>query len=142
MGRQASPLRAEALIAQSPLFVGPFESVYLCYIDESGTPEVPGNGTHFVLAGVSIPISYWRQADRQVSLILSRYGLENEELHTAWIARKYLEQSKITNFEKLDWSDRRSAVTRYRTAELLRLQKLRSSKPYRQAKKNYAHTEP
>lgn len=103
---------------------------------------MPGNGTHFVLAGLSIPISYWRAADRQISLILSAYGLENEELHTAWIARKYLEQSKIPNFEKLDWGARKSAVLRYRTAELLRLQKLPTSKPYRQAKKNYQHTEP
>ena len=84
--------------------------MYLCYIDESGTPEIPGNTSHFVLAGLSIPISYWRNADREVSQVLGAYGLENEELHTAWLLRKYLDQTKIPNFEQLDWASRRSAV--------------------------------
>ena len=26
--------------------------VYFCYIDESGTPQVPGNTSHYVLCGV------------------------------------------------------------------------------------------
>ena len=114
--------------------------MFLCYIDESGTPEVPGTSSHFVLAGLSIPIWHWRAADREISLTLGRYGLENEELHTGWLLRKFLEQRKIPNFERMDWAGRRSAVQRYRTAELFRLQKLSSSRPYRQAKKNYDHT--
>jgi hypothetical protein len=114
--------------------------MYLCYIDESGTPELPGNNTHFVLAGLSLPIPYWRQADRDISLVLGRYELENEELHTAWLLRKYLEQSKITDFERMDYVARRAAVRQYRNNELLRLQKV-SPKGYRQAKKNYAHTD-
>jgi hypothetical protein len=137
MGRQASRLRAKALIAQSPL---PVSCMYLCYIDESGTPEVPGNGTHFVLAGLSIPIAAWRAADVDISAALSRYSLEDSELHTAWLMRKYLEQSKIPNFDKLDYAQRRSAVTKYRNSELMRLQKI-GKKPYQQAKKNYVHTE-
>jgi hypothetical protein len=114
--------------------------VYLCYIDESGTPEIPGNTSHFVLAGLSIPISYWRNADREISQVLGAYGLENEELHTAWLLRRYLEQSKIPNFETLDWASRRAAVQQYRTRELLRLQKIGKG-PYSQAKKNYQHTQ-
>jgi hypothetical protein len=113
--------------------------MYLCYIDESGTSEIPGNTSHFVLAGLSLPISFWRSTDREISLVLGRYGLENEELHTAWVLRKYLEQSKIPSFERLSWSDRRSAVQQYRTRELLRLQNI-GGQPYRQAKKNYQQT--
>lgn len=113
--------------------------MYLCYIDESGTPQIPGNTSHFVLAGLSLPISYWQSSDRDISLILSKYGLENEEFHTAWIMRNYLEQSKITDFEKLDWAARRSAVQQYRTRELLRLQAI-GRNPYQQAKKNYDQT--
>ena len=67
--------------------------MYLCYIDESGTPDVPGNTSHFILAGISIPIWHWRSADRSISTILRRYGLGGEELHTAWVLRSYLEQS-------------------------------------------------
>src|SRR3990172_3579068 len=96
--------------------------MYLCYIDESGTPDIPGNTSHFVLAGVSMPIWRWRDADREISQVLFKYGLIDAEFHTAWITRKFLEQSKIADFERLNHFERRSAVSRMRTAELLRLQ--------------------
>jgi len=32
----------------------------LCYMDESGTPDIPGNSSHFILVGFSIPITYWK----------------------------------------------------------------------------------
>jgi hypothetical protein len=114
--------------------------MYLCYVDESGTPEIPGDTSHFVLAGISIPIWHWRDADRSVSAILGRYGLGDAELHTAWILRKYLEQSRIPNFDKLSWTDRRAAVERLRNTNLLNLQKSGRSKAYHQNKKTYAHT--
>jgi hypothetical protein len=114
--------------------------MYLCYIDESGTPEVPGTTSHFVLAGLSIPIDSWKACDLEVSQILGRYGLEEEELHTAWMTRRYLEQTKIPDFQTLDWAARRSAVQRTRAAHLLTLQKKQNSSAYKQAKKNYAHS--
>ena len=113
---------------------------YLCYIDESGTPEVPGTTSHFILCGLAIPIDRWQQADSEVSAILDRYGLTDGELHTAWLLRSYPEQSRIAGFAKLDWAARRSAVERYRAGELLRLRKLKSAKPYNQARKNYEKT--
>ena len=63
--------------------------MYLCYIDESGTPDIPGSTSHFVLAGISIPIWHWRDADREISRIMNRYGLAGEELHTAWLLPGY-----------------------------------------------------
>ncbi|MBO4560892.1 MAG: DUF3800 domain-containing protein [Bacteroidaceae bacterium] len=39
--------------------------VYFCYIDESGTPQIPGNTSHYVLCGISIPVKYWKKCDRQ-----------------------------------------------------------------------------
>jgi len=74
--------------------------MYVCYIDESGTPDIPGNTSHFVLAGICIPISEWKAIDISISAFLKSYGLEGAEFHTAWILRKYLEQSRIPNFEK------------------------------------------
>lgn len=115
--------------------------MHLCYIDESGTPEIPGNTSHFVLAGVSMPIWYWRGADREIAQILARYDLADEEFHTAWLMRRYIEQSKIPSFETLSRDQRRSEVIRWRTRELLRLQKLSESKPYKQARKNFRHTQ-
>ena len=53
--------------------------------------------------------------------------------------RRYLEQSKIPDFQKMDWASRRSAVHLYRTRELLRLQSIGKT-PYRQEKENYEQT--
>jgi hypothetical protein len=84
--------------------------MYLCYVDESGTSDIPGNTSHFVLAALSIPIWHWRAADRDVSTILARYELADEEFHTAWVLRKYLEQVKIPGFDGLNYTQRHSAV--------------------------------
>lgn len=114
--------------------------MYLCYIDESGTPEVPGNTSHFVLCGIAIPIWHWRDVEREITGALKPYGLDREEFHTAWLIRPYLEQSRIKNFASLSWGQRRTAVEVERNTYLLRLQK--SGKPalLRQTKKNYKHT--
>ncbi len=113
--------------------------MYVCYIDESGTPDIPGNTSHFVLAGLCIPIAEWRAIDVSISALLKSYGLDGAEFHTAWILRKYLEQTQIPGFDIMDWAARRSAVQQARTKELLRLQK-HSSPGYKQVKKTYAQT--
>ena len=114
--------------------------MYLCYMDESGTPEVPGSSSHFVLAGISVPIWRWKDADREITDVLDTYSLGEAEIHTAWMLRRYIEQSRISGFENLPRSQRRATAERYRAGELLRLQRLGNSKRYSQAKKNFAHT--
>jgi hypothetical protein len=109
----------------------------LCYIDESGTPEIPGNTSHFVLAGLAIPISCWKKAEMDIMDIKRKYGLE---IHTAWILRKYLEQTKIPGFDGMPKDQRIYEVTKYRNAELLRLQKV-GRKAYMQTRKNYRETD-
>ncbi|MBR6347301.1 MAG: DUF3800 domain-containing protein, partial [Bacteroidales bacterium] len=91
--------------------------VYFCYIDESGTPQIPGNTSHYVLCGLSIPVKYWKRCDKQINKIKAKYGLAGAEIHTGWIKRTYLEQSKIAGFEKLSYAARRSAIISARTAE-------------------------
>ena len=114
--------------------------MHICYIDESGTSDVPGTTSHFILAGLAIPIQNWKDADRQISEILAKWGLANAEFHTAWVMRKYIEQSKITKFDELDWTARRTAVQKRRNAEILKLQKAGSPKALKQFKKTYSHT--
>ncbi|MFH0778559.1 MAG: DUF3800 domain-containing protein [Candidatus Eisenbacteria bacterium] len=78
--------------------------MYLCYVDESGTSSVPGNTSHFVLAGLCVPIWHWKDCDREIADIKNRYSIGDSEIHAAWILRKYLEQSKIPRFEFLSHS--------------------------------------
>jgi hypothetical protein len=116
--------------------------MYLCYVDESGVPEIPGNSSHFVLAGIAIPIERWREADAAISAIMNRYGLADQELHTAWLVRKYIEQSKIADFESLDWTHRRSEVEKFRVAEIYRVRRAGIAKRNSELKKNYRKTAP
>ncbi len=52
--------------------------MFLCYIDESGTPDIPGNTSHYVLAGLSIPDEYWKSHHVQLEEIKYAYGLALE----------------------------------------------------------------
>jgi hypothetical protein len=109
--------------------------MYLCYIDESGTPDIPGNTSHFVLAGLALPIWKWRDGDNEIFNIKKKYALESAEIHVAWILRPYLEQIRISNFDSLDYRQRFSQVQSIRNAELLRLQRLGNRRQYNQTKK-------
>lgn len=115
--------------------------MYFCYIDESGSSVVPGNTSHFVLAGLSIPIAEWKACDQEIARIKVKYDLEHGELHVAWMLRKYLEQSRIPDFQALSSSQRRMRVESLRKAELFRLQKATKISLYHQTKKNYRQTE-
>ncbi|MBN1649214.1 MAG: DUF3800 domain-containing protein, partial [Spirochaetales bacterium] len=116
-----------------------FICMLLCYIDESGTPELSGNTSHYILAGLAIPIEDWKKFETDIERIKKKYYLIGKEIHAAWILRKYLEQTKIPGFESLDYAQRRYEVEKYRQAELIKSQKKRS-KGYKQVKKNYAKT--
>lgn len=115
--------------------------VYFCYIDESGTPQIPGNTSHYVLVGVSIPISKWKLCEQRIYRIKRKYDLVESEIHTGWIARTYLEQSRINDFEKLDYATRRHEVGKMQKRELLRLQKTQKKSHYKQTRKNYRQTD-
>jgi hypothetical protein len=117
--------------------------MYLCYVDESGTPDVPGNTSHFILAGVAIPIKSWKSYDKQISLIKQKFQLGDAEIHTGWLARPYSEQKAIPEFDKLSEIDRRRRVESLRAKKLLELQKKKDGrKQYQQARKTYKHTAP
>ena len=118
--------------------------MHICYIDESGTSDIPGNTSHFILAGLSIPVSVWKNCDKDIELIKAKYNLQNSEIHTGWILRPYIEQNAILNFEKLGILQRKIQVSQLRKSELLSLQKKNapnSHKQYKQTKKNYKNTE-
>lgn len=115
--------------------------MYVCYLDESGTPDIPGNTSHYVLAGVSIPANCWKACDNVIEKIKSKYSLAGEEIHVAWLLRSYPEQNKIANFESLSYTQRRAQIVSFRTAELLRLQRSKKPQLYHQTRKTYKKTE-
>jgi len=115
--------------------------MYLCYIDESGTPDIPGNTSHFVLAGLSIPVERWKKCDKDIYKLKEKWKIDGQEIHTAWMLRPYLEQGKIVDFDEMDYVQRATEVRKYRTQELYRLQRT-NPKQYHQTKKNYEHTYP
>lgn len=134
--RQASSPGALAPNPVASLFL----LMYLCYVDESGTPDIPGNTSHYVLAALAFPDEFWKSHHAQLENVKRRYGLAQAELHVAWMLRPYIEQHSIPNFAQMAPLERRSAVLRARTAELLRLQRV-NRKQYKQTKKNYQKTQ-
>ena len=115
--------------------------MFLCYVDESGTPDIPGNSSHFVLAGLAIPVSFWRGCDADITRIKQRYELQNAEAHVAWMLRSYREQESIPGFHAMNYAQRRAVVAGARATELLRLKAIPNPKLYKQTKKNYKQTE-
>lgn len=115
--------------------------MYFCYIDESGTPEIPGTSSHYVLCGLAIPIDSWKKCDMQIRKIKNKYGLDDAEIHTGWILRPYIEQNRIPDFEKKTYAERKALVYTERSKEIYRLQKSANNKLYKQTKKNYRMTE-
>ncbi|MDE6370203.1 MAG: DUF3800 domain-containing protein [Duncaniella sp.] len=115
--------------------------LYLCYIDESGTSQLPGNTSHYILCGVSLPVKYWKNIHKKINQIKDKYRLTDCEIHTGWILRKYREQALIQDFEKLSDTERRAQVNALRHTNLANLYK-QKNRSFTQAKKNYKHTEP
>jgi|WetSurMetagenome_2_1015567.scaffolds.fasta_scaffold34949_2 hypothetical protein len=110
---------------------------HIFYMDESGTPDIPGNTSHYVLVALSMPVMNWRASENDIEAVKKKYGLQDVELHIAWMLRKYQEQARIPNFEQMSYQRRVSEVEHLRTAELLRLQRIKNPALYQQAKKNF-----
>jgi hypothetical protein len=115
--------------------------MYLCYVDESGTSAIPGNTSHFVLAGLTIPIRKWNECERKIQTIKAKFQLSTAEIHTGWILRIYNEQNKVPDFETLSYSQRRTEVEKLRKIEILRHQRATNKGALKQLKKNYRQTE-
>lgn len=117
--RQASHAGVNAPVASFLACSGRLNA--LCYIDESGTPDLPGNTSHYVLAGLSVEERHWKACDSDLQKLKTAYEVHDAEIHTGWILRSYLEQDRIAGFEKMDWKRRRQEVRKSRKRELLRL---------------------
>lgn len=114
----------------------------ICYIDESGTPEIPGTTSHYILAGIAIPVAKWKNYESAIRKVKSKYGLDGKEIHSAYIPRPIIEQNHIPDFENLSYQDRTKAVLKLRHKEMMRLKTSpKTHKQYQQTKKNQRQTE-
>ena len=113
----------------------------ICYLDESGTPELSAQTTHFVFLGLSIPTSSWKNKDAEITAIKRRYQLQGREIHTAWIARRYQEQEVIPAFQDLTYDERRTAVRTERDTRLTRRAAIRGLEQVSTLRKNFTKTD-
>ena len=145
LGRDATRLmQGRTAPPQTLFFFSPetrILAMHLCYIDESGVPELNQGTSHFVLVGLSIEASDWRRQDHAVTVIKRNFGLGDAEIHTGWMTRRYLEQEKIPSFQTLDWPSRRLQVRQERSAQLIKEQALKGSNAARELRKNYRKTD-
>ena len=111
--------------------------MYICYLDESGTTAPGDSSKHFVLVGLAIMATAWKNKDSQVAAIKRKYGLESAEIHTAWMLRDFAEQHVIPDFDANDYATRRRLVIAQRTQNLARP---RSKKQYQGIALNYRKT--
>src|SRR5438128_2332448 len=102
--------------------------MYFCYLDESGTPQLSAQTSHFVLLGLAIPASVWHLKDNQINTIKSSYSLRDVEIHTGYLARRFPEQEQIVGFEEMDFVHRRAAVKAIRDNYLVKAAALKSPK--------------
>lgn len=114
----------------------------ICYLDESGTPDLGGGTSHFVLLALSIQGETWKAKDTEISLIKQRFGLAKAEVHTGWMTRRYLEQEAIASFDTLGIAQRKAAVRQARDAFLIRKAALQGPMSVQEDRKNFRKTDP
>ena len=112
--------------------------MYFCYLDESGTPELAGQTSHFVLIGLAIPAAAWHRKDQRINVIKKRYALQDVEIHTGYLARRFPEQEHIQRFGELDSIGRRAAVKVEREKSLIKAAALNSQARLKSLKKVYS----
>ncbi len=92
----------------------------MCYLDESGVQENTGT-SHFVLLGLAVVAEEWKTLENQITLCKQQYDVADAEVHAAWLARRYIEQERVPNFERLTRADRRQAAQTLRDQDLIRI---------------------
>lgn len=142
-GRRAAPqtLPISARHAQVPTPPEP-GGFFICYLDESGITDLTAGTTHYILVGLAIPIETWQGRDREITGVKAAFSLQDIEIHSGWMTRRYLEQERIPNFVTLGRDQRRTVWNRERDATLIRIAATRPAPALLEAKRNFRKTEP
>jgi Protein of unknown function (DUF3800) len=116
--------------------------MFLCYLDESGVPEIGQGTSHYVLLGFAIQVWDWKGQDGAVADLKKGFDLESAEIHAGWIFRRYGEQEHIPGFEVMDREARRKAVLHKRNQTLQKLGATKGHSAVRETRKTFRKTEP
>lgn len=71
---------------------------------------VPVGTSHFVLLGVAVRVDQWKTLDSNIEREQSAFNLADVELHAGSMARRYVEQESVANFEAIELAARRASV--------------------------------
>ena len=47
-------------------------------MDESGTPDLRGNTSHFILVGLAIPVWHWKKCDHEIAQLKRKHCLDDK----------------------------------------------------------------
>lgn len=116
-------------------------SMYLLYVDSSGTPETQDHSTEYVLVGVAVQEGSWVALDRELAVLKKQYALDSTggELHAKDFCVSIVEQDEAQGFEELSHEERRDEVKRLRREKL---QKYTDANKRRSKEAHYRRTEP
>ncbi len=116
--------------------------MFLGYCDESGDPELGKGTSHFVFAAVVVAGWRAREYSRQLESVMGAAGLGGVELHSGWLARRYLEQERIAGFNAMSHGDRRAAVLGERQRQLAAVSMKRDPRKQRDVLRSFKRTDP
>lgn len=103
-----SALDANHLVRHPPNRLDP--RMFILYIDESGVEQLGAGTSHFVLLGLMIPADRWKSLDAALEGTKAQYGLQDVEIHTGWMCRRYREQEAVAGFQAMTRDQRRTAA--------------------------------
>jgi hypothetical protein len=135
----------QTLLLFRPLLARPLKkgaTVKIAYIDESGTPELTGSTSHFVLLAATIEAANWKAHDEAITAIKHAYGVSKAELHAGWMARRYVEQELIHDFSNSSREQRVVRAMRKRDELLLNRAARYGVERVRELRKNFTKTAP
>lgn len=84
----------------------------ILYVDESGVEQLNAGTSHFVLLGVMVPMTEWKELDHEIHNIKANHDLDEVEVHTGWMCRAYAEQDSVPGFSSLSRNERIKAFER------------------------------
>jgi hypothetical protein len=119
-------------------------TLYLLYLDASGSPNISDATKHYTLVGVCVHEGTWNALDQRLRGLKARYAFPNEdfELHAMCFKTAIREQADVPGFSAMNHQDRRDNVRRLRRIKLEAAKTSGDRKKRKQLTQQYRRTDP